>query len=48
MMCMTPVAAIGVAGWLCYEGVDGWGWFAFLAFCALCGGVKFEDAKGEQ
>jgi len=41
IMCLVPIVATVAAAFLCYEGVAGWGWFCFLAFVSVGGGVSF-------
>lgn len=30
---MLPIVCIITAGFLAYKGIDGWGWFLFIAAC---------------
>jgi len=40
---LACMACVGVAGWLAYSKLEGWGWFLFVAVILGAYSVSFKD-----
>lgn len=40
IFCLVPICLFGMAAFLIYRQVDGWGWFLFVVIM-ICGSMKF-------